>query len=210
MSLTTHFNEIIKNEIHNSIETFTKVLDDHNLLTLIEEIAAFCTNQINLGHKLIFAGNGGSAADSQHLAAELVSKLNYDRPGLAAIAITTDTSALTAIGNDYGYQYSFSRQIEALGNRGDVFFAISTSGNSANILNAIESAKNRGITVIGLTGEPGGKMATLCDYVIQIPSKLTPKIQEGHIMLGHIICALIEEAIFGMEYNPKTAMACAL
>ncbi|MCB2082162.1 MAG: D-sedoheptulose 7-phosphate isomerase [Hyphomicrobiales bacterium] len=149
--------------------------------------------------KILFAGNGGSAADAQHLAGELVSKLCFDRPGLAAIALTTDTSILTAIGNDYGYERLFARQVEALGRSGDVLVAFSTSGRSPNILRGLEAAKEAGMITVGFTGHKGGDMLPLCDYVIQIPSDETPKIQEGHIALGHIICALVERAIFRPE-----------
>jgi D-sedoheptulose 7-phosphate isomerase len=144
----------------------------------------------------LFCGNGGSAADAQHWAGELVSRFNYDRPGLAAIALTTDTSILTAIGNDYGYERLFAHQVEALGVTGDVLIAISTSGNSPNIVVALEAARARGITSIGFTGEAGGKMAALCDICLRIPSSSTPRIQEGHEVLGHAICGMIEAAIF--------------
>jgi len=151
----------------------------------------------------MFCGNGGSAADSQHLAAELVSKLCYDRPALNAIALTTDTSALTAIGNDYGYLYSFSRQIEAIGTKGDVLIGISTSGKSKNVIEAVKVAKNKKIITIGLLGEDGRDIGNLADYQINIPSMETPKIQEGHIATGHIICSIIEDKFFGKTHNPN-------
>ncbi|MBV8939050.1 MAG: D-sedoheptulose 7-phosphate isomerase, partial [Alphaproteobacteria bacterium] len=150
---------------------------------------------------IMFCGNGGSAADAQHLSAELVSRLNFNRPGLSAIALTVDTSALTAIGNDYGFDTVFSRQVEALGQPGDVLVAISTSGNSPNVLKAIAAARAKNIAVVGQTGQSGGAMGTLCDIILKMPSSETPKIQECHIMLGHIYCALIEEALFGAQYN---------
>jgi D-sedoheptulose 7-phosphate isomerase len=137
------------------------------------------------------------------MADELVSRYNYDRPGLCAVALTTDTSALTAIGNDYGYEKVFSRQIEAIGASKDVLIAISTSGNSPNILKALEIAKAKGITTIGFTGESGGKMAPICDIALKMPSPVTPKIQECHIMFGHIICQMVEDTIFGDQYKPK-------
>jgi D-sedoheptulose 7-phosphate isomerase len=137
------------------------------------------------------------------LAAELVSKLSYDRPALAAIAVTVDTSALTAIGNDYGYLYSFSRQIDAIGNSGDVLFGLSTSGRSQNVIEALKMAKEKGIITIGLLGENGRDIGAMADYQINIPSSETPKIQEGHIATGHIICALIEDHFFGANYNPQ-------
>ncbi len=189
--------EIIKTR--NTVDT---VLGDSALLAEVEIIAGLVTNALKGGNKIMFAGNGGSAADSQHLAAELVSRLNYDRPGLAAIALTTDTSALTAIGNDYGFEHSFARQIEAVGRKGDILVAISTSGNSSNILHALEAARSREITTVGFTGKTGGKMPPLCDKILRIPSTETPKIQECHIMLGHIVCALAEDAIFAAGYKP--------
>jgi D-sedoheptulose 7-phosphate isomerase len=148
------------------------------------------------GNKLLFAGNGGSAADAQHWAGELVSRFYYDRPGLPGIALTTDTSILTAIGNDYGYDYVFARQVEALGQQGDVLYAISTSGNSRNIVRAIEAARAKGVQVIGFTGQGGGQMAELCDLCFRVPSGETPRIQEGHEALGHMLCALIEAEMF--------------
>ncbi len=147
--------------------------------------------------KLLIAGNGGSAADAQHFAGELVSRFHFDRPALAAIALTTDTSVLTAIGNDYGYEDIFSRQIQALGVAGDVFIAISTSGNSPNILKALTQARQQGLATIGFTGQSGGKMKTLCDVCICVPSDSTPRIQECHLVLEHTLCACIESELFG-------------
>jgi D-sedoheptulose 7-phosphate isomerase len=140
----------------------------------------------------MFAGNGGSAADAQHWAGELVSRFYYDRPGLAAVALTTDSSILTAIGNDYGHDYTFARQVEALGRAGDVLVAISTSGNSPNIIRAAEAAHARSIRVIGFTGSGGGKLAPLSEPCFKVPSVETPRIQEGHEFIGHLLCALIE------------------
>jgi D-sedoheptulose 7-phosphate isomerase len=148
------------------------------------------------GNKILFAGNGGSAADAQHWAGELVSRFNYDRPGLPGIALTTDTSILTAIGNDYGYEHVFARQIEALGVNGDVLYALSTSGNSKNILRGIEAARAAGLKVIGFTGNSGGAMAGQCTICLRMPSAETPKIQEGHEILGHLICGMIEREMF--------------
>ncbi len=192
----------IKSEIQKTQTMMQQIVSDQDLLNKIEEIAQTCAAALRLGHKILLAGNGGSAADSQHLAAELVSRLSYNRPALAAIALTTDTSALTAIGNDYAFENLFSRQIEALGQKGDVFIGISTSGKSPNILKGLDAARKRGLITIGLTGKMAPMMAERCDRVINIPSSETPKIQEGHILLGHIICALIEESIYGAEYNP--------
>jgi D-sedoheptulose 7-phosphate isomerase len=159
-------------------------------------VARLCVDALHAGNKLLIAGNGGSAADAQHLAAEFVSRFYFDRPGLAAIALTTDTSALTAIGNDYGFERLFSRQVDALGRKGDVFIGLSTSGNSPNVLAALDECRARGIATVGLTGQGGGKMAALCDHCLRMPSTETPKIQEGHIIVGHIICALVERAMF--------------
>jgi D-sedoheptulose 7-phosphate isomerase len=196
---------MIQNLIRTSIETTRNTMDsvlaDSALLTHVEQAGALCVAALTGNHKILLAGNGGSAADSQHIAAELVSRLNYDRPGLAAVALTTDTSALTAIGNDYGYERVFARQLEAIGQKGDVLIALSTSGNSPNILQALEAARSKGISTIGMTGKAGGKMAGLCDILLKMPSTHTPNIQECHIMFGHIICQIIEDTIFGAEYG---------
>lgn len=162
----------------------------------ITEIATACEKSLRNGNKVMFVGNGGSAADSQHLAAELVGRLNFNRAPLAGLALTVDTSAITAIGNDYGFENVFSRQIEALGKPGDVLIAISTSGNSPNILKAALAAKKLGIIVVGKTGGHGGALAELCDIEMRAPSDKTQDIQEYHIKAGHSYCALIEERMF--------------
>jgi D-sedoheptulose 7-phosphate isomerase len=198
---------LIKNSIQATKATIELALADNALIASVEQAGLLCIEALRKDKKILLAGNGGSAADSQHIAAELVSRLNYDRPGLSAIALTTDTSALTAIGNDYGYERVFARQLESVGQEGDVFIAISTSGNSANILTALEAAKAKGIQTIGLTGKSGGKMAGMCDIALKMPSGNTPNIQECHIMFGHIICQMIEDTIFGAEYNPKRQTA---
>ena len=146
--------------------------------------------------KVLFAGNGGSAADAQHMAGEFVSRFMFDRPGLAALALTTDTSILTAIGNDYGYEKLFERQVQALGRKGDVLVVYSTSGKSPNILRALEAARAKGLVTIGFTGNRGGPMHALCDHVLATPSAETPKIQEGHLVMGHILCGLVERTMF--------------
>jgi D-sedoheptulose 7-phosphate isomerase len=192
----------IKNEILKTHDMLLAALEDHTLLAVTETIAKECIKALRTGKKILFAGNGGSAADSQHLAAELVSRLHYDRPGLAGIALTTDTSALTAIGNDYSYEAIFSRQIEAIGQPGDVLIAISTSGKSPNVLRAFEAARKKGIVCVGFTRDVAPMMKERCDYTLNIPGTETAKIQEGHILFGHIICGLIEEDIYGEEYNP--------
>lgn len=198
---------LIKDSIQATKATIEKTLSDNELIASVEKAGLLCIDALKNNRKILLAGNGGSAADSQHIAAELVSRLNYDRPGLSAVALTTDTSALTAIGNDYGYDRVFARQIESIGQEGDVFIAISTSGNSANILMALDVARNKSIKTIGLTGQSGGKMAELCDIALKMPSSMTPNIQECHIMFGHIICQMIEDTIFGADYNPKRQSA---
>ena len=192
------------------IEEFTKtrnvfdlLIKDSNVHEQILKASEICTKSLKQNGKIMFCGNGGSAADSQHLSAELVSKLSYDRPALNAMALTTDTSALTAIGNDYGYLYSFSRQVEAIGNAGDVLIGISTSGKSKNVIEAIKSAKNKKILTIGFLGKEGKDIGDLVDYQINIPSIETPKIQEGHISVGHILCGIIEDNFFGKTHNPN-------
>ena len=189
----------IENYIQTSIETKQKILNDKNIIETINQAANAIINAYKNGKKVLTAGNGGSAGDAQHIAGELVSKFFFDRPGLSAFSLATDTSILTAIGNDYGYEKSFSRQIQANANEGDVFIAISTSGNSENIVNALVESKKKNVTTIGLVGEKTCEMDDLCDYIIKVPSDSTPTIQESHIMIGHIICALVEEAIFKGE-----------
>ena len=192
---------IIESQIRSSINAKTAVLNDRALMAQIAEISSVIIEAYKNNKKTLLAGNGGSAADAQHIAGELVARFHYDRPGLPSIAITTDSSIITAIGNDYGYERLFSRQVEALGNAGDVFIGISTSGNSPNIVKALEACKEKGITTIGFTGASGGKMAELCNYCIKVPSTETPRIQEVHILIGHIICYIVEEAMFP-EFKP--------
>jgi D-sedoheptulose 7-phosphate isomerase len=194
--MADHVTAYTDSEFEKSIGLLTTMSTDAALRKQIVLAVTLSTEALRRGNKLLFAGNGGSAADAQHWAGELVSRFNFDRPGLAAIALTTDTSILTAIGNDYGYDYVFARQIEALGRSGDLLFAISTSGNSKNIVRAIKAARDAGICVIGFTGQSGGAMADLCDVCFRMPSGETPKIQEGHEFLGHLICGLIEHEMF--------------
>ena len=163
----------------------------------LNSAAASILERIGNQNSIWIMGNGGSAADAQHFAGELVSRFHFDRPALLAIALTTDSSILTAIGNDYGYEDVFARQIHAHGRSGDVFIAISTSGNSANILKAIQTAKAIGLVVIGLTGSSGGKMKDMCDICLCAPSDSTPRIQECHLFFEHTLCACIEESLFG-------------
>lgn len=183
-------------QIAEASRVMTAMLADEGLLARIEEAAQACIKCLRAGNKILLAGNGGSAADAQHIAGELVSRFAFDRPGLPAIALTTDTSIMTAIGNDYGYEKLFARQVQAHGRKGDVFIGYSTSGKSPNVLLAFEEARSRGLVCIGLTGNRGGPMRDLCDYLLEVPSSDTPKIQEGHLVLGHIVCGLVENAIF--------------
>ncbi len=172
------------------------MLADEVLLARVQQAAQAAIRCVRDGGKVLIAGNGGSAADAQHIAGEFVSRFAFDRPGLAAIALTTDTSILTAIGNDYGYERLFARQVQALGRKGDIFIGYSTSGSSPNILRAFEEARAQGLYCIGFTGNRGGPMVELCDVCLEVPSSDTPKIQEGHLILGHILCGLVENAMF--------------
>lgn len=186
----------IAKTIEESSASLQKIAGNEKILEAISSTVGICVKALNSDNKIMFMGNGGSAADSQHLAAELVSRFEFDRPGLSALALTTDTSALTAIGNDYGYQRLFSRQIEAVGRNGDVLFGFSTSGNSENVIHGIQSARTKGITVVGMTGNKKGEICNHADILIEVPSANTARIQEGHIVIGHIICGLIEQSIF--------------
>ena len=193
MSLITHISEKLK----ESITLKQQVLDDHLLLGKVEEATLLLTTALKSGHKALFCGNGGSAADAQHLAAELSGKFYLDRPALPAEACHVNSSFITAVSNDYSFKKAFARYIEGFGQQGDILVAISTSGNSDNILEAIHTAREKGMKVIGLTGQTGGKMKQVCDLLINIPSSDTPRIQELHITIGHIICELTEKMIFG-------------
>lgn len=187
--------------IKDSINTKNKILEDEAIKSSIETVAEVMISALKSEKKILVAGNGGSAADAQHFAGELVSKFFFDRPGLPAFALTTDTSILTAIGNDYGYERSISRQVQAVGMQGDVFLGISTSGNSKNIVKAIEEAKNKNIITVGLVGKKECLMDKMCDYSIKVPSLVTPTIQESQLMIEHMICAIIEDRIFGEKYD---------
>ena len=187
----------IKSEVAASAETKQKILNDEAFLSKIEAVLKASVSVYKNNKKILIAGNGGSAADAQHFAAELVGRYGFDRPSLPALALTTDTSNLTAIGNDYGYDYVFSRQLEGMGQEGDLFIGISTSGNSQIILNAFTSAKERGITTVALTGRDGGKMAEVADHTLIVPSDATPRIQESHLLIEHMICDAIEKEMFG-------------
>lgn len=189
-------NESILAYLAQSRDILQAAIDDPEFTSSALEIVNRVARALADGRKLLLAGNGGSAADAQHIAGEFLSRLNYDRAPAAAIALTTDTSVLTAIGNDYGYEKLFERQILGLGNPGDVFIAISTSGRSPNILRAIDAARQKQLIIIGFTGKSGGDMSSRCDLCLRAPSNSTPLIQQIHITAAHIICGLVEERLF--------------
>lgn len=186
---------LIEIEIQKSIEVKQAVLANAQIVSQLEGLVSDCINALESGGKVIFCGNGGSFADSQHLAAEFVSRLRFDRSPLASVALGTNNSNMSAIGNDYGYDQVFRREILALGHPNDVFIPISTSGNSLNVVAAIQAAQEKNIRTVAFTGGTGGKMKDMCDAIV-VPSSSTEKIQEVHIMFGHIMCYLIEEKIF--------------
>ena len=186
----------VKISLQESASVLSAMALDQSLHNMAVEIADICVDAFNNGNKVLFMGNGGSAADSQHLAAELVSRFAFDRPALPAFALTVDTSVLTSIGNDYGFEKLFARQVEAIANRGDVLFGFSTSGRSPNIITAFEVARKMNVITIGMAGNQKARITEVVDYCIEIPSSSTPNIQEGHIVIGHIICGLIEEKLF--------------
>lgn len=187
-------NSYILSQIAESQQVLSAM--DEALLSTVEAASVACVNSLRLGGKILLAGNGGSAAGAQHMAGELMGRFACERPGLPAIALTADTSVLTAIGNDYGYEKLFARQVQAHGNKGDIFIGYSTSGQSRNILTALEEARAGGLTCIGLTGNRGEPMREWCDFLLMVPSSETPRIQEGHLVLGHILCGLVEMALF--------------
>lgn len=185
-------NEIIKQRFEDHLAVAQAVMAS-GILEQLDRVAVEVKKALAAGKKVMFCGNGGSAADSQHLAAEFVGRFQKERKGLPAIALTVDTSILTAVGNDYGYDKVFVRQVEALAQPGDVLVGISTSGNSGNVVQAIELAKEKGVFCVGMTAAGGGKMATLCDECLAVPVKVTARAQEMHILLGHILCELVDE-----------------
>lgn len=199
-SLNDHAEAVMQDKVQARIAESAGVIDvmrrDSRLIETVVAIASVCVSTLRAGGKLLFMGNGGSAADSQHLAGEMVSRFSFDRPGLPAFALTVDSSVITAIANDYGYDRLFSRQVEAVGRSGDVLFGISTSGRSPNILAGLRVAREMGLVTVGMTGNSGSDITAIVDHLIEIPSSSTPKIQEGHIIVGHIICGLIEEQLF--------------
>ena len=186
----------IREKIIESIEVKTALLEDQTLLDNIQKISDVIVSALNDGKKVLFCGNGGSAADAQHLAAELSGRFYYDRPPLYSEALHVNTSYMTAVGNDYGYDETYARMVRACGRKGDVLVGISTSGNSTNIIKAFEAANELGMITVAMTGENGGKMKALSQFLLNVPSSDTPRIQESHILLGHIMCQLIESNLF--------------
>jgi len=190
-------NDLVAEHFRRSCETLSRAAEDAALRAAIHAIAAAITDAFRAGRKLLIAGNGGSAADAQHIAGEFLSRLNFDRNPLPAIALTADTSVLTAIGNDYGFERTFERQVRGLGRPGDVFIAISTSGRSPNVIAALKAAREGGLTTVGFTGAvPNGAMPPLCDHCLAAPSAETPLIQQIHIVAAHAICGLVERSLF--------------
>ncbi|MBU0714378.1 MAG: D-sedoheptulose 7-phosphate isomerase [Verrucomicrobia bacterium] len=189
-------NQFIIHQIKASIEVKQAIMADAAMIGTIKQVAAAVIKAYRNGHKLLLAGNGGSAADAQHLAGELVNRFRFDRPALPAISLSTDTSVLTCIANDSDFKNIFARQVQALGVKGDMFVGISTSGSSPNVLKALEQCRAMKIISIGLTGRNSAKMEKLCDYCIAVPSEDTPRVQEAHITIGHILCDLIESSLF--------------
>jgi D-sedoheptulose 7-phosphate isomerase len=186
----------ISEAIQQSIAVKQMILSDDLIIRTIGDVAETCSQSLCDGNKIMFCGNGGSAADAQHLAAELSGRFYYDRLPLAAISLTVNTSFLTAVANDYSFDEVFSRMVDSIGNEGDVLIGISTSGNSENIIRAFRAAHKKGIITVGLTGDSGGKLAEISDFIVRVPSSDTPRIQESHIMIGHIICELVEKNLF--------------
>ena len=195
--------DLVRRQLQQSLDTLTKVLNDDQLHLAVLEAGQVTATAMKNGKKLMVCGNGGSAADAQHLVAEFVSRLTVDRPALRAIALTTDTSILTAIGNDYSYDNVFERQVEALAHPGDVLLAISTSGNSKNCIKALRKAKEMGVHTVAYTGNNGGGMAELADLNVIIPSAVTMNIQESHLALEHIFCMIVERCYFGPAFGAK-------
>ena len=198
--------EMAREHLTESIAVKQAFLDAPDQMALLAAVAKRCVDTYRNGNKILIAGNGGSAADAQHFAGELVSRFYFDRPPLSAIALTTDTSIMTAIGNDYGYEDIFARQIYANGRPGDLFIGISTSGNSPNIIRAIEAAREVGMAVVGLGGAAGGKMREVCDHCLCVPSNSTPRIQECHLVIEHIISWYIEDMLFNSVAGVTTAI----
>lgn len=189
--------QIITEHIRKSISVKESILSNPAIIASIKDAATATVDAYKRGKKTLIAGNGGSAADAQHIAGEFVSRFYFDRPGIPSIALSTDTSIITAIGNDYGFDRLFERQVHAQGAEGDIFIGLTTSGNSENIVRALHACKEKVINSIIFTGKSGGKASELCDICIKVPSEETPRIQESHILIAHIICCIVEEELFG-------------
>ncbi len=188
-------NDFIRQTIQDSIDLKNSLLQQDDLIEKINEVSNLCIEMFNKGNRLLIAGNGGSAADAQHIAAEFVCRFNYERPGLAAMALATNYSVITAAGNDYSFDDVFSREVEANGKSGDIFIGISTSGNSSNILKAIQASRQAGIYTVGLAGNAGA-IQQQADICLNVPSACTPRIQECHILIGHILCEIVESNLY--------------
>jgi D-sedoheptulose 7-phosphate isomerase len=197
----------VRKQLSDGLRVLQAVAEDTELHATLVAAAEATTAALRAGKKLLIAGNGGSAADAQHVAAEFVCRLVKERPAMRALALTTNASALTAIGNDYGFERVFSRQIEALGQAGDVFLGISTSGRSANVLRALELCRDLGIVTIGMTGQSGGSMPSWCDFCIRIPTDVTMYIQQAHLALEHVFCMMVERMYFAPEQGPAVGLA---
>jgi D-sedoheptulose 7-phosphate isomerase len=191
---------IVEISIRESLAVKQALLDDQKLLSRIARVGRACVTALRKGHRILLFGNGGSAADAQHIAAELVGRFRRERPGLPALALTTNASTLTAIGNDYSFEDVFARQVEAFGNKGDVAIGISTSGNAANVLGGIAMARARGLLTVGMTGKSGGKLGKQVQYCLGVPAEATARVQEAHILIGHVLCEIIDR-----ELSTRTA-----
>jgi len=191
---------IVEISIRESLAVKQALLDDQQLLSLIARVGRACVTALRKGHRILIFGNGGSAADAQHIAAELVGRFRRERPGLPVLALTTNASTLTAIGNDYSFEDVFARQVEAFGNKGDVAIGISTSGNAANVLGGIAMARAKGLLTVGLTGKSGGKLGKQVQYCLGVPAEETARVQEAHILIGHVLCEIIDR-----ELSTRTA-----
>lgn len=192
--------EYILQNIQESLDAKAKLLQDERLMGLIEKVAQICIEAYKKGNKILVCGNGGSASDAQHMTGELVGRYKIERAGIPAISLNANTAVMTALGNDYDYDSVFAKQVKALGVKEDVLFAISTSGNSKNAVLACEQAKKQGILTIALTGEGGGKLKEIADFTLNVPSDNTPRIQEMHILIIHILCGLIEKGLYDTGY----------
>jgi D-sedoheptulose 7-phosphate isomerase len=198
MLLNVGFPELARRRAAENIAVTQAILDDPAFMKVLEEVAREAGRVLGAGGKMLLFGNGGSAADAQHIAAELVGRFRRERRGLPAFALTVNASSLTAVANDHGFERVFARQIEALGSPGDLAIGISTSGNSPSVLRAIEAAESAALITIGLTGRTGGELRSRVRYCLQVPSDDTPRIQEAHIFLGHLLCEYVEESLFGV------------